>query len=136
MAGNQIVGVRNVFRGFQLEPPRWQIHWTSGDLQCLRAAPRDAGQADCPCRSAWASFRAKAGGVVGRFGLFIDHRKRQAEVGGDLFGRLVRENLAQQFVGLHDQTMKKPWPIGKREAVGVQASACLEMSDAYIGLAR
>ena len=101
--------------------------------QRLDAVERIAGAAaGLPGRS----FRAKAGGVVGRFGPFIDHRKRQAEVGGDLFGCLVLENLAQQFVGLHDQTMKKPWPIGKREAVGVQASACLEMSDAYIGLAR
>jgi hypothetical protein len=59
---------------------------------------------------------AAARGVVRRLGPFIDHRKRQAEIGGDLFGRLIFENLAQQFVGLHDQTMKKPRMIGKREA--------------------
>ncbi len=60
--------------------------------------------------------RAAAGGVVRRFGPFIDHGKRQAEIGGDLFGRLLFENLVEQFVGLHGQTMKKPGPLGKREA--------------------
>ena len=57
-----------------------------------------------------------AGGVVWGFGPLINHGKRQAEIGGDLFGRLFFENLAQQFVGLHGQTMKKPGPLGKREA--------------------
>src|SRR5208282_5890595 len=50
---------------------------------------------------------AAAGGVVRRLGPFIDHRKRQAEIGGDLFGGFFVENLAQQFIGMHDGTMEK-----------------------------
>ena len=60
---------------------------------------------------------AAARGVVRRFGPFVNHGKRQAEVGGDLFGGLFVENLAQQFVGVHDETMEKQGGIGKREAV-------------------
>ena len=63
------------------------------------------------------------GGVVRRFGPFINHGKRQAEVGGDLFGGFFVENLAQQFVGLHGQTMEKRGGIGKREACWSSASA-------------
>jgi hypothetical protein len=59
---------------------------------------------------------AAAGGVIRRFSPFIDHGEGQAEIGGDLFGRLFLENLAQQLVGLHGQTMKKSGPIGKSEA--------------------
>jgi hypothetical protein len=59
---------------------------------------------------------AAAGGVVRRFGPFVNHGKRQAEVGGDLFGSLFIEDLVQQFVGMHGGTMEKPGNIGKREA--------------------
>ena len=54
-------------------------------------------------------------GVFGRLGPFINHRNRQADVVGDLFGRFRLENFAQEFVGLHGQTMKKMGLIGKRE---------------------
>jgi len=67
---------------------------------------------------------AAARGVVRRLGPFINHGKGQAEVGGDLFGGLLVEDLAQQFIGMHGQTMEKRGGVGKREAVGVQASAC------------
>ena len=60
---------------------------------------------------------AAAGGVVRRFSPFVNHGKRQAEVGGDLFGGFFVKDLAQQFVGMHGQTMEKPGGIGKREAV-------------------
>lgn len=59
---------------------------------------------------------AAARGVVWRFGPFVNHGKRQAEVSGDLFGGFFVENLAQQFVGVHDETMEKRGGIGKREA--------------------
>ena len=62
------------------------------------------------------SFRTKASGVGRRLGPFVNHGKRQAEIGGDLFGRPFFENFAQQLVGLHDQTMKKLRTIGKLEA--------------------
>ena len=60
---------------------------------------------------------AAARGVVRRFGPLVNHGKRQAKVGGDLFGGFFVEDLAQQFVGMHDETMEKPGGIGKREAV-------------------
>ena len=59
---------------------------------------------------------AAARGVVRRFGPFINHGKGQADVGGDLFGGLLVEDLAQQFVGMHGQTMEKRGVLGKREA--------------------
>jgi hypothetical protein len=59
---------------------------------------------------------AAARRVIRRLGPFVNHGKRQAEVGGDLFGSLFVEDLVQQFVGMHGETMEKRDGIGKREA--------------------
>ena len=58
---------------------------------------------------------AAAGSMIWRLSPFIDHGERESEVGGDLFGRLFLENLAQQFVGLHGQTMGNRPKLGKQE---------------------
>ncbi len=39
--------------------------------------------------------RAAARSFIGRFSPFVDHRGRQAEVSGDLFGRFIFKNFAQ-----------------------------------------
>ena len=59
---------------------------------------------------------AAAGGVVGGFGPFVNHRSGKAEVGGNFFRGGFFEDFAQQFVGLHDETMAKLGKVGKREA--------------------
>ena len=56
---------------------------------------------------------AAAGSMIGRLSPFVNHGQGEAEVGGDLFGRLFLENLAQQFVGLHGQTMGNRRNLGK-----------------------
>ena len=55
--------------------------------------------------------------VLGGFGPFVDDGGGQADVGGNLFGRGLFKNLAEQFVGLHGVKMVKRRNVGKREAI-------------------
>jgi hypothetical protein len=58
-----------------------------------------------------------AGLVLGGFGPFVDDGGGQADVSGDLFGRGLVKNFAEQFVGLHGVKMVKRRKLGKREAI-------------------
>ena len=106
--GNQVMRMRRILRvddektACALANPLDEPVITGAGEQSLDAVERVAG--------------AAARGVIRRFSPFINHGKRQAELGGDLFGRLFLKYLVQQLVGLHSQTMKKPGLIGKREA--------------------
>jgi len=54
--------------------------------------------------------------VARRLRPFVNHGGREVEVGGDFLGRFLVEDFAEQFVGLHDATMRKRRNFGKREA--------------------
>jgi len=46
----------------------------------------------------------------------VNHGGGEFEIGGDLFGRLLFKDVAEQFVGLHGVKMGKCGRLGKREA--------------------
>lgn len=113
---DNLVGSRNqkmrVRRGFRIEDEK---------SACALANPLDepvvAGAFQQRLNAVERIAGAAARGVVRRFGPLVNHGKRQAKVGGDLFGGFFVEDLVQQFVGVHGETMEKPGGIGKREAV-------------------
>jgi len=106
--GNQEMRMRRVLRVLNEEP--------AGALANPLDEPVVAGAGQQRFDAVERVAGAAAGGVIRRFGPFINHGKGQAKVGGDLFGGLFVEDLAQQFVGMHGQTMEKRGGVGKREA--------------------
>jgi len=105
--GNQVMRLRNVLGVLNKK--------AAGALANPLGNPMIAGALEQCFNAVKRVGNAAATGVFGRLGPFINHRNRQADVLGDLLGRLRLKNLTQQFVGLHDQTMKKPALAGKRE---------------------
>jgi len=59
--------------------------------------------------------------VLRRLRPFVDHGGRELEVGGDFLGRFLVEDGAEQFVGFHGATMRKPRNFGKSEAIPIFA---------------
>src|ERR1035441_2149497 len=88
--------------GFWIKNPlaRWQIHWA------MRWSPVLWSSASTRSSGLPMPLPAAAGG---------SDRDITAYVVGDLFGRLRLKYFAQEFVGLHGQTLKKTAADGKRE---------------------
>src|SRR5215204_5718759 len=50
---------------------------------------------------------AAAGRHIRRFGPLINHRKREAKIGGDLLGTALLKDLTQNFMRLHARNIEK-----------------------------